>query len=134
MTTKLTPVLAACLALGAAGCGGSGRPAVPDVRGRNVPDAIVAVYKARLCVQVTYGRPVPSNGLKEPVLTQSPAPGTRVQRWSLVRLTARLPEPPSYTGGGKTVYRLTGKSGTVSGLDVVWGGPKPPCPPVDAGK
>jgi beta-lactam-binding protein with PASTA domain len=119
---KLVALLAATsLALAATACGGTRGPAVPDVRGKNFPDAAVALYTAHLCVRAVPGRSVPWGTPRQPVVAQSPAPGTHEPAWSVVTLTVRFPEPPQ------------GNAGRSSGIDFMWGGPKPPCPAITSG-
>jgi hypothetical protein len=114
--------LAACAAL-AAGCGAAAAtgPTIPDVRGKNLPDAVVAVYEAHLCVHAVEGHHVPWGSSKSPIVAESPSPGRHVKAWSLVTVTVRTPALPF--GGSAQVSHI-------SHFDVVWGGPKPPCPPV----
>jgi len=113
--------LATCAAL-AAGCGAaaSAGPTIPDVRGMNYPDAFVSLWGAHLCVHAVQGRSVPWGSRLQPVVAESPAPGRRAKAWSLVTVTVRTAALPFPAAARSSVSRL----------DVVWGGPKPPCPPV----
>ena len=118
---KLVALLAAAsLVIATSACGGAHGPAVPDVRGKNLPDAAVALYGAHLCVRAIRGRSLPWGTPRLPVVAQSPSPGTHRREWSLVTLTVRFPEPPQ------------ARVGRSSGLDVIWGGSKPPCPPIQS--
>jgi hypothetical protein len=88
------------LVLALAACGGSAKPvgpAVPDVRGVNLPDAIVAVLHARLCPRLRE-EPEAWGSKREPVVAEAPVPGTHVARWSTVYVTARIPRPPGAKG------------------------------------
>jgi beta-lactam-binding protein with PASTA domain len=119
---KLVALLAgASLVLSATACGGTRGQAVPDVRGKNLPDAAVALYEAHLCVRAVPGRSLPWGTPSQPVVAQSPAPGAHEHAWSLVTLTVRFPEPPQGTAGRSTTSSF------------MWGGPKPPCPPITSG-
>jgi beta-lactam-binding protein with PASTA domain len=101
------------LAAALAGCGGSSKPAgpaVPDVRGQNLPDAIVAVLHARLCPRLRQ-TPEAWGSKREPVVGESPAPGTHLRRWSTVVVTARIPQPPGAKGKRATHFDFFGFGG-----------------------
>jgi beta-lactam-binding protein with PASTA domain len=104
------------LVLVAPACGAARGPAVPDVRGKNLPDAAVALYERHLCVRAVNGPTLRLRTARQTVVAQSPSPGTRARSWSLVTLTVRSYGPPGAHASNS--------------IDFVWGGPKPPCPPI----
>lgn len=120
----------AAVALAAGGCGGAatnsttatppGQQAIPDVRGMNAPDAVVRLLKARYCVKLAVGKPVPAQK-RMPVQQQSPAAGSTGRRWSTVTLTIGLPS-----------RRGTPRHRAVEIGVETWGGARAPCPPIRA--